>query len=394
MRADTVVRTCRRNGYEVVRTLGQGHFGRVLMARCAGTEGAPDTLHALKVVPLSRVRSWTWMTEDEWEEAVAHHRQITDFVSFSLPPGIAQEEMVKACDVLASRINTVKHAQLPALGGDEFVPLVRRDISEREILSRLKEHPFVVGLQDTFEDDEFSYMAMEYLPHGTLRRIMPPGERLRIGAARFYAAELLELLAFMGGSESEHHVAHRDLKPENILLRESGHIALADFGLSTRLRANLHTFCGTPEYIAPEMLLGKSWDAAPIDLYALGATLYEMLVGRTPHAAAGETEAGEIFMACMSDDVTYPADMEPAARELISALLTKNPAERLTAKEAKEAPFFDGVEWETLTRCEHLVPYVPPPVVDDDADAGGGDGAAAPGGLSPLERRDSWFRNV
>ena len=360
--AETLVQTCRRHGHEVVRTLGEGHFGRVLMTRSEPL----GTLHALKVVPLSRVRSWTWMTEDEWSEAVAQHQKITDFVNFQLGPGIAREEMSKACDVLASRINEVKHAELPALGGDSFVPLVRRDISEREILLRLKEHPFVVGLESTFEDEEFSYMVMEYLPHGTLRRLMPPGDRMRVGAARFYAAELIELLDFMAGSESEHHVTHRDIKPENILIRESGHIALADFGLSTRLKSNLHTFCGTAEYIPPEMLLSKTWEAAPVDVWALGAMLYEMLVGRPPFATDPNADAQEIFMACMMDEPKFPDDVDLHAKELIRNLLQKDASKRATASEAKGSPFFDGVQWEELQKCEHLVPFTPPPIDESE----------------------------
>ena len=161
-----------------------------------------------------------------------------------------------------------------------------------------------------------------------------------------------------------------DLKLDNILLTTSGHIKLADYGLC---KENMgygnatNTFCGTPEFMAPEILMEKPYGKA-VDWWAFGVLIYEMLLGQSPFK--GEDE-DEIFEAILEDEILYPANMNRDAVSILQKLLTKDPAKRLgsgraDAEEVKRHPFFKGVDWDAFLRLAVPPPYVPKIVTATD----------------------------
>lgn len=160
---------------------------------------------------------------------------------------------------------------------------------EREILADVSGHPFITNLQASFSDSDFLYLLLDYVPGGELFSYLRKWRRFDEDMAKFYAAEIVLVLEYL--HEQQGGVAYRDLKPENLLLDEEGHIKLVDFGFAKRLGNNenldddkpveTYTLCGTPEYLAPEVIHNKGHTTA-VDWWALGILIYEFLTGYPP----------------------------------------------------------------------------------------------------------------
>lgn len=156
---------------------------------------------------------------------------------------------------------------------------------ERAILADVAGHPFITTLQASFSDRDSLYMLLDYVPGGELFTYLRKFRRFDEPTARFYAAEIVLVLEFL--HEEQGGVAYRDLKPENLLLDAEGHIKLVDFGFAKRLGyrgdrpVETYTLCGTPEYLAPEVIQNKGHTAA-VDWWALGILIYEFLTGYPP----------------------------------------------------------------------------------------------------------------
>nr|AML77639.1 putative LOV domain-containing protein [Portulaca umbraticola] len=273
---------------------------------------------------------------------------------------------------------------------------VHRACIEREIISML-DHPFLPTLYASFQTSTHVCLITDFCPGGELFALLDKQPMKIFGeeSARFYAAEVLvglEYLHCLG-------IIYRDLKPENILLQRDGHVVLTDFDLSflTNCKPQIikhpppkkrrsksqppptfvaepHThsnsFVGTEEYIAPEIITGAGHTSA-IDWWALGILLYEMLYGRTPFRGKNRQKT---FANILHKDLTFPSSIPVslAARQLINALLNRDPASRLGsggAEEIKQHPFFRGINW-PLIRCMSPPPLeVPLELIGKDPNA-------------------------
>lgn len=212
-------------------------------------------------------------------------------------------------------------------------------------------HPFIVGLHYAFQTKSKLYFVLDYCPGGELFFHLSRMGRFDEVMTRFYGAELvvaLEHLHSLG-------VVYRDLKPENILLDEMGHIKLADFGLAkdhvTEIDSGATSLCGTPEYLAPEVLARKGHGTA-VDWWGLGMVLYEMLTGLPPWYTRNRQE---LFACIQEAPLEIPGYLSAEAASLISLLLHREPEKRLGSRgaaEVKSHRFFDGVEWDGLLWAE------------------------------------------
>ncbi|KAJ8600544.1 hypothetical protein CTAYLR_007925 [Chrysophaeum taylorii] len=225
--------------------------------------------------------------------------------------------------------------------------------SERELLVALK-HPMVARCFGTFADDERLYLVLELLRGGELDGRMNE-TRLEPRDVAFYAANIVLALAYVHSK----HVVYRDLKPDNLMVdATTGYLKLVDFGFAKTLAATevTYTMCGTPEYIAPEVIAG-SGHGKPVDYWSFGCVLFEMLSGRTPFARKPGAAPNHVllFKAIKSSEVQFPDDIDPNAKDLVAALLAKDWHDRVF--DIKAHPYFRAVDW---TRLERLDPDAPP----------------------------------
>ncbi|RHZ65053.1 hypothetical protein Glove_319g64 [Diversispora epigaea] len=216
-------------------------------------------------------------------------------------------------------------------------------------------HPFLLGLHSCFQTETRIYFVMEYVSGGDLM-LHIQREQFTYRRAQFYAAEVLLALEYL----HKQGIIYRDLKLDNILLTLDGHIKIADYGLCKEEMWHgntTNTFCGTPEFMAPEILLEQRYGRA-VDWWAFGVLIYEMLLGQSPFRGDDEDE---IFDAILEDEILYPINMSRDSVSILQKLLTRDPESRLgsgknDAEDIKRQPFFKGVNWEDM-----FYKKVPPP---------------------------------
>ncbi|XP_001381466.3 microtubule-associated serine/threonine-protein kinase 4 isoform X4 [Monodelphis domestica] len=256
---------------------------------------------------------------------------------------------------------------------------IQQAFVERDILT-FAENPFVVSMYCSFETRRHLCMVMEYVEGGDCATLMKNMGPLPVDMARMYFAETVLALEYL----HNYGIVHRDLKPDNLLVTSMGHIKLTDFGLSKvglmSMTTNLYEghiekdarefldkqVCGTPEYIAPEVILRQGY-GKPVDWWAMGIILYEFLVGCVPFF--GDTPE-ELFGQVISDEINWPEKDEappPDAQDLITLLLRQNPLERLGtggAYEVKQHQFFRSLDWNSLLRQK--AEFIPQLESEDD----------------------------
>ncbi|XP_054066709.1 microtubule-associated serine/threonine-protein kinase 2 isoform X9 [Rissa tridactyla] len=256
---------------------------------------------------------------------------------------------------------------------------IQQAFVERDILT-FAENPFVVSMFCSFETKRHLCMVMEYVEGGDCATLLKNIGALPVDMARMYFAETVLALEYL----HNYGIVHRDLKPDNLLITSMGHIKLTDFGLSKiglmSLTTNLYEghiekdtrefldkqVCGTPEYIAPEVILRQGY-GKPVDWWAMGVILYEFLVGCVPFF--GDTPE-ELFGQVISDEIAWPEGddaLPPDAQDLISKLLRQNPLERMgtgSAFEVKQHRFFKDLDWNGLLRQK--AEFIPQLESEDD----------------------------
>lgn len=221
---------------------------------------------------------------------------------------------------------------------------IEHTIAEKVLLSEVN-HPFIVELRMSFQSDTKLFMVLEYVSGGEMFYHQQRQGRFPFERTRLYVMEMvlaLQALHAVG-------VIYRDLKLENILLDADGHIKLSDFGLIKLLDASsptTSTFCGTPEYLAPEIILGQPY-AYSVDWWALGVVTYELCMGHAPFEA---DQHPALYEKILHEPVVVSADVEPPLVDLIARLLEKKPHARLGGKadELMAHPVFSGVSWDDV----------------------------------------------
>lgn len=209
---------------------------------------------------------------------------------------------------------------------------VAHTLAERSVLAQIN-NPFIVPLKFSFQSPEKLYLVLAFVNGGELFHHLQREQRFDINRSRFYAAELLCALECLHGFG----VIYRDLKPENILVDYAGHIALCDFGLcklDMKDEDKTNTFCGTPEYLAPELLHGHGYTKA-VDWWTLGVLLYEMLTGLPPFY---DENTNEMYRKILGEPLHFPGPevVPPAARDLLTRLLDRDATRRLGTNGASE----------------------------------------------------------
>ncbi|EMG50549.1 Catalytic subunit of cAMP-dependent protein kinase (PKA), putative, partial [Candida maltosa Xu316] len=227
---------------------------------------------------------------------------------------------------------------------------------ERRML-KLVEHPFLIRMWGTFQDSKNLFMVMDYIEGGELFSLLRKSQRFPNPVAKFYAAEVTLALEYL----HSHDIIYRDLKPENILLDRNGHIKITDFGFAKEVSTVTWTLCGTPDYIAPEVITTKPYNKS-VDWWSLGVLIFEMLAGYTPFYDSTPMKTYEKILA---GKIHYPSFFQPDVIDLLTKLITADLTRRLGnlsngPADIRNHPWFSEVVWEKLLAKDIETPYEPP----------------------------------
>ncbi|KAI8091200.1 kinase-like domain-containing protein, partial [Gilbertella persicaria] len=245
--------------------------------------------------------------------------------------------------------------------------------AERDILVHLQNQPFLVHLNHVFQTHSELFLVLDYYAGGDIATHLSNMSHFSQEQTRFYAVEIILGLDIL----HQNGIVYRDLKPENVLIGQNGHIVLTDFGLSKMFTyddidefsvPSTQTFCGTAEYLAPEVLLGEPYTYA-VDFWSLGTLLYEMLAGTTPFWADSHME---MYKRVLEDSLEFPSSFGESTKDLLAGLLEKEAFHRLGWGEdgidcIKSHPYFESIDWDKAFERNLTPPYVPN--IKDEADA-------------------------
>ena len=236
--------------------------------------------------------------------------------------------------------------------------------SEFNILSMLK-HPFIVQLLGyNFEDPKYIYFILEYIQGGELFSLLRNKVTFPISQTKFYIAHIITIFEYLHSK----NIVYRDLKPENILINKNGYLKLTDFGFAKQLEnEKTYTLCGTPEYLAPEIILNKGHGKA-VDWWTLGILLYEMLVGIDPFS---DDDPMKTYQKILKGKINFPKTINKDAKSLIKHLLTQDTSKRFgclknRVKDILNHRLFEGYDWKNFVYLTMPAPYIPEIKSEDD----------------------------
>ena len=230
--------------------------------------------------------------------------------------------------------------------------------AERDLMVKIN-CPFIVNIKFAFQDEYKLYIITEFMQGGEMFFHLHKEKKFSNEKARFYIIEIILAIEFL----HKHNMLYRDLKPENIMVDSNGHIKLTDFGLSkmfTKTKEKAFTICGTPQYLAPEILSDDGYDNS-VDWWSLGCVMYEMLVGKAPFKIPkGSYLSADLY----KKKISIPEYVTPEAKDLISKLLIPNPKNRLGygkdgSQKIKDHPYFEGINWQDAWDRKLEPPLVP-----------------------------------
>lgn len=232
-------------------------------------------------------------------------------------------------------------------------------LAENRVLQTL-DHPFLVKLFFSFQTEDRLYFAMEYISGGELFFHIGREKRFSETRVRFYAGEIVLAVQYLHSKG----IVYRDLKLENLLLDSAGHIKITDFGLVKEgigTEDTTNTFCGTPEYLAPEILEEENYGRS-VDWWALGVVMYEMLVGKPPFGPTNNME--KLFHNILNQPISYPSFLSEQARSILEQLLCRDPSQRIgcgkeDGDEIIRHPFFAGIDFNKLLNKVYQPPFKP-----------------------------------
>lgn len=230
--------------------------------------------------------------------------------------------------------------------------------TENRVLQTTR-HPFLIGLKYSFTTEDRLCFVMEYVNGGELFFHLSRERQFSEDRTRFYGAEIISAIDYL----HKRGIIYRDLKLENLLLDKDGHIKIADFGLckeDIQWGKTTKTFCGTPEYLAPEVLEDNDYGRA-VDWWGVGVVMYEMMIGRLPFY---NRDHDILFELILMEEVRFPKTISSEAKELLGGLLVKDPEQRLgggrdDAKDIMNHSFFASINWSDLEKRRVTPPFKP-----------------------------------
>ncbi|CAO3656810.1 unnamed protein product [Mucor fragilis] len=266
---------------------------------------------------------------------------------------------------LAQSRHNGRYYAIKVLKKTEVVRLkqVEHTNNEKHILEAVA-NPFLVNLWGTFQDDANLYMVMDYVPGGELFSVLRKSKRFPDHVAKFYAAEVALAIEYLHKKD----VVYRDLKPENLLLDANGHIKITDFGFAKHVPDITWTLCGTPDYLAPEVIQSKGYGKA-VDWWSLGILIFEMLAGYPPFY---DDDHLKLYEKILQGKIRWPSYFDPNAKDLLKHLLTSDLSRRYGnlkngADDIKNHPWFQGVDFDRVANRQIRAPYIPQIRGDGDA---------------------------
>ncbi|KAM5145611.1 RAC-beta serine/threonine-protein kinase A [Mantella aurantiaca] len=235
---------------------------------------------------------------------------------------------------------------------------VAHTVTESRVLQNTR-HPFLTALKYAFQTSDRLCFVMEYANGGELFFHLSRERVFTEERARFYGAEIVSALEYL----HSRNVVYRDIKLENLMLDKDGHVKITDFGLCKEGitdGATMRTFCGTPEYLAPEVLEDNDYGRA-VDWWGLGVVMYEMMCGRLPFY---NQDHERLFELILMEEIRFPRTLSPEAKSLLSGLLKKDPKQRLgggpnDAQEVKDHRFFSCINWQDVDQRKLTPPFKP-----------------------------------
>ncbi|ENN77171.1 hypothetical protein D910_10447 [Dendroctonus ponderosae] len=234
--------------------------------------------------------------------------------------------------------------------------------NEKNILQEVR-YPFVVNLLWSNRDEACIYMLFEYVCGGELFSYLRNAGRFSTATGNFYSAEIVSALEYLHAK----NIVYRDLKPENLLLDKEGHLKITDFGFAKKLTDRTWTLCGTPEYLAPEIIQSKGHNKA-VDWWALGVLIYEMLAGYPPFY---DDNPFGIYEKILSGKIEWAKHIDPIAKDIIKKLLVQDRTKRLGnmksgAEDVRRHRWFKGVDWQDVIQRKLIPPIVPKIMYEGD----------------------------
>ncbi|XP_006010142.2 serine/threonine-protein kinase 32A [Latimeria chalumnae] len=238
---------------------------------------------------------------------------------------------------------------------------VRNVFKELQVMQSL-EHPFLVNLWYSFQDEEDMFMVVDLLLGGDLRYHIQQNVRFQEDTVKLYICELVLALDYL----QSRHIIHRDIKPDNILLDEQGHVHVTDFNIATTVKKDMQatSVAGTKPYMAPEMfqplVQGHSGYSFSVDWWSLGVTAYELLKGQRPYHIRSSTPVNDIIQMFNTLDIKYPSSCSSSMLSVLGKLLDVNPETRLSClKNIKQDPYMTDVNWDAVVEKKITPGFLP-----------------------------------